>query len=414
MVLLLALVAASKQAKALRIADRGNQLRPYIYFTFVFFTWICINDLANGTLAASESGGRGYVLDFVAKRIVPVLFLYCSVVLINRKHELEFIVACLTCVVGLSCIVAVLQYFNVPIARQLHEMFHPIWHQQLAAGIIDIYSDYDDQAVSGLSTFSVTFAYTILVTAPFALTLAFFSRFGSLVQVASISFCVLAVVCLFLCRSRSGVVGAGLSCASLAVIASMSFPEVNTRKFVQFTLMGGLIAGMVYLFLPFFSSESTVKYENFSKFETFLDTERFEFYPIAAGEILEHPIIGMGALPFSEKYTIVPHNTFLNAGIYYGILGGLIVAALHLYIAKYLWGMIRRKRPLLTTSWLTVGAQIALINYIWNGMTHNESVVTGGHIFYIAVSLMVTSGLLEIHEHSTASAHASEVDTISE
>jgi preprotein translocase subunit YajC len=45
---------------------------------------------------------------------------------------------------------------------------------------------------------------------------------------------------------------------------------------------------------------------------------------------------------------------------------------------------------------MTLGAFLGLVNYTWNGMTHNDSIVSGGVTMFILLAIMFAAHSFEI------------------
>ena len=98
----------------------------------------------------------------------------------------------------------------------------------------------------------------------------------------------------------------------------------------------------------------------------------------------------MGSSEFVRKYGNVPHNTFLNAMIYFGTPALLFTIFYHFYFLQVAMSDLKNIQ-LREWSWVTIGSFIGLFNYLWNGMTHNESFVLGGVYGFIVLALYFAS-----------------------
>jgi hypothetical protein len=131
--------------------------------------------------------------------------------------------------------------------------------------------------------------------------------------------------------------------------------------------------------------------EGFARMHDYKDEFRVELAGAAVGHILDAFPDAYGLERFAARYGVAPHNTMLNAGIYYG-LGGLLAAGYVLVVCgAMLLRYVRRPKPMSPGSWITAGLAIGITGYLWNGMTHNESFVTSGALFYYLVGLFLWS-----------------------
>jgi hypothetical protein len=167
------------------------------------------------------------------------------------------------------------------------------------------------------------------------------------------------------------------------------------NKALLYRMLPILIIGGIYLSFVKVSFDS----ENLGRISALSDDNRIEIYSFALNFIKEHLFFG-GKLAFGEAMdaagfgVLSAHNFFLNAFIYGGLLGGLIITVLYfkmlLRIAKVLFKREFSNR--LNPSFFIAAA---LGIYLMNSLTHNASLVTGSEFIWVLYILLVKSVSIE-------------------
>jgi len=112
-----------------------------------------------------------------------------------------------------------------------------------------------------------------------------------------------------------------------------------------------------------------------------LDTsDRDVIYSQTIDYLMDYPLIG-GLHRLRAKYGIYPHNLFLNAFIYGGIVGGVAILLIFFWQIKPLWKVLRRK--IADTNPVCFFAGLAYLANTLNSLTHNRSIVTGDEVIWM-------------------------------
>jgi len=196
-----------------------------------------------------------------------------------------------------------------------------------------------------------------------------------------------------LAHSRSALVGMVAAMVLASVISMVTYGGQGRRR-ASMTLVGMalLIGGSGFYVID----AELLSPEVMARMQDYRDESRIELAEAAVGHILDQLPDAYGLERFVARYGIPPHNTILNAGIYYG-LGGLLAAGYFLVLCSaMLLRYVRRRKPARPTSWMTAGLAIGVVGYVWNGMTHNESFVNSGALFYYLVGLFLWSWHFEV------------------
>lgn len=110
------------------------------------------------------------------------------------------------------------------------------------------------------------------------------------------------------------------------------------------------------------------------------DTGRGDIYELSTNYLMDHPFIG-GYHRFARKYNTAPHNLFLNAFIYGGIVGGFCILLILFWQVKPLWRVLRRKIVRTNPACFFLG--LAYVAFTLNSLAHNKSVVTGDEFLWM-------------------------------
>jgi len=244
--------------------------------------------------------------------------------------------------------------------------------------------------VSGISLFSIAFAYMVTTFGPLALSYAVFywnaARLRSIV--AAFLFFVIGVS-VYLCKSRSGVLAIGMDMFLVMFFLPRIYPSVRASRTLKLWGVTGAIALMLCVVGSRLVRVET-RYSDFSRMKSFSDVERIEIAKAAVEEIRSHPILGMSSAEFVSKHGVAPHNALLNAAIYYGI-PGLVLALIGYCVLLKLLLALGKGRNVTTVSWVICGVVMGAVNYCWNGLTHNASFITGGSLLFMLVGLGIAA-----------------------
>lgn len=105
-----------------------------------------------------------------------------------------------------------------------------------------------------------------------------------------------------------------------------------------------------------------------------------------------------GPLAYMDANAGLPsHNFILNALIYGGLFGGIILIVLFVKILIKAIRLVFNKYKRNASSFFCA---IALICFLLQGMFHNESLITGSTLLFVLFSLMLTSDKLERNQFS--------------
>lgn len=110
------------------------------------------------------------------------------------------------------------------------------------------------------------------------------------------------------------------------------------------------------------------------------DPVREENYIKTLDYLLDHPFVA-GVQRLRAEQGIYPHNLFLIAFAYGGIVGGTLILLILFWQIKPLWRVLRRK--IADTNPVCFYAGLAYLGYTLNSLVHNRSIVTGDEVIWM-------------------------------
>lgn len=171
----------------------------------------------------------------------------------------------------------------------------------------------------------------------------------------------------------------------LALLSALAFYKmIISNKYALLILL------FVFIVLSIAGSINSLSYigSNYSQFAQesrfadigINDSDREKNYGITIDYIMDHPIIG-GLHRLHAMYDIYPHNLFLLAFCYGGIVGGFAIMLILFWQAKPLWRVLKRK--IADTNPVCFFTALAYLAFTLNSMVHNRSIVTGDEVIWM-------------------------------
>jgi hypothetical protein len=171
----------------------------------------------------------------------------------------------------------------------------------------------------------------------------------------------------------------------LALLSALAFYKmIISKKYALFILP--FIFIVLSIAEPFYSlSYIGNDYSEFIEDSRFVDiglndSGRENIYSKTIDYLMEHPIIG-GLHRLRAMYGIYPHNLFLIAFCYGGLVGGVTIMLILFWQIKPLWRVLRRK--IADTNPVCFFAALAYLAYTLNSLVHNRSIVTGDELMWM-------------------------------
>ena len=343
---------------ALCIREGGLKYDRFLkwYVVFLFFCF----------LSALLSG---FVEVFVTKFLgtyLSALVLYLSTKTMVSKYNAQNWVLYL--VLGAAClnsIVAIGQFFKMPIAVVIPDVLGI----RLESDMVELYERIDDfrgRYVGGL--LGVVYSgYFLSAACVLSLCVNQKSRMINWILFA-VNF-----YALFLVQQRGGFF-IGMFCVILYLVVAMA----RRRRFVVFYYILFVVAAtLIWYYGTQLSSYSEMRYSTYG----FTDEHRGSLAANGWNYFLNHPFGGIYA--FRAAGNVDPHNLFLNAFLYGGIIGGSIII-LYIFYQLFFVGKVMYQTFLHGKySSIILGFGLAYVDYTLNSMLHNLSLVYGDIMFFL-------------------------------
>jgi hypothetical protein len=116
----------------------------------------------------------------------------------------------------------------------------------------------------------------------------------------------------------------------------------------------------------------------------FDDTGRSRIYEKVTDYLMDHPFMG-GYHRLKRIYGYAPHNLFLNAFVYGGIVGGFAILLILIWQVPPLWRVLRKK--INKTDPVCFFAGLTYVAFTLNSLLHNKSIVTGDEMVWMLWAL---------------------------
>ena len=326
------------------------------YFGFLFFY----------TLIEVLTGYSSFIFSKLLGTYLASISLYLATKIMVEKYETGTLIIYTLVVLGLLNAIEVIgQFFRSPIAQALPQLLHiHINEEELA--------QYENNNLSGYSIGglmgAVTSGYFLSATS----ILALYSKKEKITVTNWIIFAIIFFA-LFLVQERSGLFS-GLLCASIFYVL-FSFHNQKALFGSVFVFLFAAIIIIRYL-------SSHISYEEMRYAAIGLDDNRRVSIALDAIKwIIQYP--AGGASYYFKMGGHYPHNVFINAFLYGGIIGGSIL------IGILLSQLYKIERVLLSYfqkdsySSLLLACSIAYLCYTFNSFFHNYSLVFGGETIFL-------------------------------
>lgn len=182
----------------------------------------------------------------------------------------------------------------------------------------------------------------------------------------------LSAIACYMCQERA---------ALLMFAASLIYLLWNWTKNKKIMVLA--IIGDAFYFGTYFVNDASMlgRFADFSVD----DDLRSNIWDAAKNFIAENLMWG-GPLHFLQKAGHFPHNFFLNALIYGGVIGGIFIIVVFL---KIVYRVVRAIRKGSSSEEIVYAT--ALLSYLMQGMFHNASLVTGSVTIFVLLGLMESS-----------------------
>ena len=351
----------------------------YIIIYIIFLAVTGMTLLANGQFEAVEFGK--YLL---SNYLVCIVAYYASDRFLINEKSIRSSYYLLLIIVLITSVVSIFQFYYPTIGRAMSLTFI-----NSTQGIEDINEVLDKTMESELGSsmiggiFGYPFTNALMIGTCGLFSFALIKNDNNLLTKIFASICIVfAFIGCFLTQERA-------SFYMFFVFSVVFGYLLLARKSRVYKIRTLFIAFLiVVVFLGYFFTLSEMQLGRLVNFN-FKEDTRTDIWNTAFDFVLEHLFLG-GPAEYAKRFAIAPHNIFLYAFIYSGLIGGLIV--LFMYI-KIIILSLRIFFPLRIT--LSTVAAAALLSQSVYSLTHNASLITGDTIIFVFLPIMLRAKQLE-------------------
>lgn len=331
-----------------------------------FLKWFCVF-LLFSALGPIVSGYAAPFFSRLFGTYLAAIVIYMSTKIVIKKYNgSKWILSVIFVVAILNSIVAIGQFYGSPIATTLPLTLRISMSEEM----IEFYENTEDfhgRYVGGI--------LGIVASGYFLSSSCILSLYNSKGKIKIYNWLLFAflVFALFLVQERSGLIAAIL-CVFIYLMVSVA----NNGKTI-FSLIAAVIIAAV--FISYYGGQLINVNEMRYVSEGFDNSNRVYILSVAWRVFLSNPMGGIDA--FHARGVMDPHMVFVNAFLYGGIFGGIIVIGIIFsQIIKVLRVLLESFRWKKHSSILVVFS-IAYFCHTINSFFHNPSLVSGDVMFFV-------------------------------
>lgn len=348
-----------------------------IYILFLVVTGMTL--LANGQFEAVDFGK--YLL---SNYLVCIVAYYASDRFLVNEKSIQHFYCLLLSIVLITSVVSIFQFYYPTIGRAMSLTFI-----NSTQGVEDLNEVLDKTMESELGSsmiggiFGYPFTNALMIGSCGLFSFALFKNDNNLFAKLFATIClVLAFVGCFLTQERASFYMFVIFSVVFGYLLFVRKSRVHKTRTIFIAFFIVVVVLSYILTLPEVQLGRLVSF-NFKE-----DTRR-DIWNTAFDFLLDNFMLG-GPAEYTKRFTIAPHNIFLYAFIYSGLIGGLIV--LYMYI-KIIIHSLRIFFPLRIS--LSSVAAAALLSQSVYSLTHNASLITGDTIIFVFLPVMLRARQLE-------------------
>jgi len=365
------------------IFNKNYNAYIYLFLSFIFFKGIAL--LING-----EFIEYNFVKNFLAHEFVAIATFYATIYFTRTERGISFTLLTLSLILLATSIVTILQYNNSPIGWMIGQFFGELSENAEMKAMSSTDEMVGISITPGILRTSYGNAMFLSSIGTLAFGLIYVAR-NRYVKLLHLLCGLLGLVACFMTQQRSAFYIMLLSFSLIFYLGKGIKPLI--------------ICLVVFIFLPSFMDLSDVLNEETMgrlvlSHNLITDNARANLTQNAISFLSEHPFVG-GPMEYFSQNGMPAHNFILNAFIYGGLIGGLILVVMFFKI-QFLFLNTLFKFKKISKSLICL---IALSSFLLQGLFHNESLVFSSTIIFILLPLALVSskqeGLNQFQQNDT-------------
>lgn len=337
--------------------NEGFKLDKYLKLYCVFLLFLGVSSLATG-----------YFVTFISKFLgtyIPIITAYAATYLLIKKYNGASLLVWLFVVIGVfNAVITIAQFLHLDFVDTLFTRFH---------------LHYDEEFLERSSTKMNLEGFAIPGLFNYVINGYFLSASALLVLYNKKSYLILnlvlwaiVIIASLLAQERTGFFLAAFF--SFFIIAKHLYTKNEKTGFLITALFIILVIALTVQYFDVLSSSGL----RFSK--GFEDDGRQELRAGAWSYLINNPLGGI--YDFDAGNNRHPHNFFVNAFLYGGIFGGVVVIYLVILQVLKIFPYLIKKNVTEYSQWAFIWG-LMYVDYTLNSMMHNASIMLGNFTFFI-------------------------------
>lgn len=339
-----------------------------IYIVFIVFLFLAMS--FNGD--AETYGLKWIVANHVVSIIVFVATYYMTKD--NRQNKMDVIIVALIFILVVNSLVTIAQYFNEPIGWAVSLFFLQGRNEDIVA-FQESYQSLDTLAgmARAPGIFDSSVENGIFLGSFGILPFYFMKRKSWVLKFSSVSLIILSLVACFMCQERAAMLTLGAS------VLYLSYKSLHNKVW-------GILVAMIVCAIVLFSVDfSSIDFGRFQEVGMENNARRGIWSYI--GPFMRDNLLFGGAEQFVRMSGHLPHNFFLNAFVFGGLLGGIAVIILFfMFLMKGVKSVLLKK-----TTFANSSIALAFLAILAQSLVHNSSIISGDVMTFLLFSLLVVS-----------------------
>lgn len=360
--------------KRYRSIDKNNRKYTTLYISFLILMTIAM--LGNG-----EIFEMNYVNYLLGSHIPPLITFIATLHFIKTDKDINALLLPLGVTTIITSIITILQFYNEPLGWTLNFAFNGGGPSEWQDYIIDRYSG--KESMMGLSYQTGIFAFSF-VNAAFLCSTGLLFLYKSLntstklyLRLFTTFLFLLSLTACFMTQQRAAFLGM-LLIAIWILFRSISNGFIRALVFLVslgFVAWGGL---------TLFNDESLGRMTEFNGMQ---NDSRYNIW-VKSLDFLSDNILWGGPRAQFKQVGVETHNVFMNAFVYGGLFGGIVIIVLLIKICMYALSVLRKYRQTLD---VPVYFASGILLYTATSIFHNCSIVNGSELTFLLLALLAIS-----------------------
>lgn len=340
-----------------------------------FVTWYIVFLFFYGIAEVSTGFASFFITTLFGTYLSAITLYYSSKVMVEKYDAGRWVLYTIIIMALLNSIVAIGQFFGSPIAQLIPQALG-ISFDEATAEFYEQHSDFHGFTVDGLMG-PVSSGY--FLSAACALVLYNKSGKTTILNYLLLSICFIA---LFLIQER-----AGLAFGILGVlICFLLYVKKNRTNLLVLIPVAFLLLFLIIRYAGQFVSFENMRYAT----EGLSDEHRSSLLKRGLDYFLNHPFGGNTAY-YVYNYGGAPHTVFINAFLYGGLFGGIIVLGIMFKQITIIMGVLKKAYIKKCYSFFLIVFCVAYLVYTLNSFVHNHSLPFGTPMFFVLWGVVVAT-----------------------